>query len=75
MILRKELSGRKGVISREVSSGRQETDRAQVVECADQLREELDQLVAETDVWNNRVVNALANMRIFEKDLQNLESR
>ncbi len=49
--------------------------REDVAECLRALEEEWSELCDHAEVWQNRVDNALANMRIFEKDLQTLEKR
>lgn len=46
-----------------------------ISDCLERLQEEWSELCDNAEVWQNKVDNTLANMRIFEKDLETLQER
>ena len=76
MLSRNELEDRRPTLLEDCDRGRdigELSDDAR--DCLEKLMSEWAELNGKTDVWQNKIDNALANMRIFEKDIHNFNER
>ena len=68
------MKTRRSVIAEDIRVGRG-LKKEEVEDCVVKLEKEWSELCDCAEIWQNKMDNALANMRMFEKDLENFADR
>ena len=76
LVFRKELDDRRCPLAEDVRLARalQQQQHQQIGQCLQRLEEEWAELCESAKVWQNKVDNTLANLRIFEKEMRTFEN-